>query len=140
MELGKVWLWKLPKLHLKTKVRQFLGQTLCTKEIVTEKLGGKPVISPPFTARKMKFSIKDFFSKWPNQLETADLVTFTEEVPKENFIFSAVIVHHYSWISAWYANGECLNSNRVITTSFEWKRVDQELWDALHVLDPIVQF
>ena len=32
------------------------------------------------TAQKMKFSINDVFSKWPNPLETADLVTFTEEI------------------------------------------------------------
>ena len=29
---------------------------------------------------------------WPNPQETADLVTFTEEILKENFIFCAVIV------------------------------------------------
>ena len=35
-----------------------------------------------FTAQKMKFSIKDFFSKWKLQeaQETADLVPFTEEI------------------------------------------------------------
>ena len=32
------------------------------------------------TAQKMKFSIKDFFSKLRKPQETADLVTFTEEI------------------------------------------------------------
>ena len=32
------------------------------------------------TAQKMKFSIKDFVSKWLNPQETADLVTFTEKI------------------------------------------------------------
>ena len=33
------------------------------------------------TAQKMKFSIKDFFSKYDQILQkTADLVTFTEEI------------------------------------------------------------
>ena len=33
-----------------------------------------------YTARKMKFSIKDFFSKYDQIRKTADLVTFTEEI------------------------------------------------------------
>ena len=34
-----------------------------------------------FTAQKMNFSIKGFFSKFgPNPQETAELVTFTEEI------------------------------------------------------------
>ena len=35
------------------------------------------------TAQKMKFSIKDFFSKY----ETVDLVTFTEEIPNGKLQF-----------------------------------------------------
>ena len=38
------------------------------------------------TTLKMKFSIKDF----PNSQETADFVTFTEGILKENLIFCAV--------------------------------------------------
>ena len=34
----------------------------------------------------MKFSIKDFFSKFGQQFP-ADLVTFTDEILMENFIF-----------------------------------------------------
>ena len=34
----------------------------------------------------MKFSIKDFFSKFP-----ADLITFTEEILNGKFIFCAVL-------------------------------------------------
>ena len=33
-----------------------------------------------FTAQKMKFSVKDFFSKCDKSAGTADLVTFTEEI------------------------------------------------------------
>ena len=33
--------------------------------------------------QKMKFSIKEFLSMWPNPQETADLVTFTEEILNE---------------------------------------------------------
>ena len=42
-------------------------------------------------AHKIKFSIKDFFSKC-DQIRRfpADLVTFTEEIIKENFIFYVV--------------------------------------------------
>ena len=40
-----------------------------------------------FTAQNTKFSIKDFFSKFPQF--PADLVTFTEEIINENFIFCA---------------------------------------------------
>ena len=38
-----------------------------------------------FTAQKMKFSIKDFFSKC--EQETADFVTFTEEILNGKFHF-----------------------------------------------------
>ena len=41
------------------------------------------------TAQKMKFSIKDFFSKC-DQIRSADLVTFTEEILNGNFVFRAV--------------------------------------------------
>ena len=34
---------------------------------------------PPHNAQKMKFSIKGFFRKY-DQIRTADLVTFTEEI------------------------------------------------------------
>ena len=42
-----------------------------------------------YTAQKMKFSIKDFFSKC-DQIRTADFVTFTEEIrdKKLNFLCS----------------------------------------------------
>ena len=43
-------------------------------------------------ALKMKFSIIDFFSKWPNQLGTANLVTFTEEILNGKNNFCAVNV------------------------------------------------
>ena len=33
-----------------------------------------------FTAQKNKFSIKSFFTKFENPQETADLVTFTQEI------------------------------------------------------------
>ena len=33
-----------------------------------------------FTAQKMKFSIKDFFSNVSNSQKTADLVTFIKEI------------------------------------------------------------
>ena len=36
-------------------------------------------ISNTFTPQKMKFSIKDVFSKSPNPQISADLVTFTEQ-------------------------------------------------------------
>ena len=39
----------------------------------------------------MKFSITDFFSKCDQIGKTADLVTFTEEILNENFIFCTVI-------------------------------------------------
>ena len=42
------------------------------------------------TAQKMKFSIKDFFSKydqWPNPQFPADLVTFTEKILNGNLHF-----------------------------------------------------
>ena len=42
------------------------------------------------TAQKMKFSIKDFFSKC-DQIGTADLATFTEEIRNGNFILCVVI-------------------------------------------------
>ena len=38
------------------------------------------------TPQKMKFPIKHFFSKWPNPQETADVVTFTEEILNEKFL------------------------------------------------------
>ena len=37
--------------------------------------------------KKMKFSIKNFFSIWPNLQETADLVTSTEEIINEKLHF-----------------------------------------------------
>ena len=40
----------------------------------------KPSLRQCYTAQKMKFSIKDFFSKC-DQTATADLVTITEEIP-----------------------------------------------------------
>ena len=43
------------------------------------------------TAQKMKFPVKDFFSKCDQiSQETADLVTLTEESLEENFIFCVV--------------------------------------------------
>ena len=36
---------------------------------------------------------------WPNPQETVDLVTFTEEIPNENFIFYAVKNVHVSIFS-----------------------------------------
>ena len=49
-----------------------------------------------FTAQKMKFSITDFFSKcdmWLNQQETADLVTFAEEILNEKLHFFCAVVY-----------------------------------------------
>ena len=41
---------------------------------------------PSYTAQKMKFSIKDFFSKC-DQMFPADLVTFTKEIPNGKLHF-----------------------------------------------------
>ena len=49
------------------------------------------------TAQKMKFSIKDFFSKFDQIRFLAHLVTFIEEILKENFIFCAVYNDHISF-------------------------------------------
>ena len=43
------------------------------------------------TAQKMKFSIKDFFSKC-DQIADSDLVTFTEDIFKGKLHFCAVTV------------------------------------------------
>ena len=52
--------------------------------VATEKISTSASIHLAFasTAQKMKFSIKDFFSKCdqPNPKETVDLIKFTEEV------------------------------------------------------------
>ena len=45
-----------------------------------------------FTAQKMKFSIKDFFSKC--DLFPADLVTFTEEILNEKLRFLCSGYYH----------------------------------------------
>ena len=42
-----------------------------------------------YTAQKMKCSFMDFFSKCDQ--DTADLVTFTEDIFMENFIFFVVL-------------------------------------------------
>ena len=39
------------------------------------------------TAQKMKFSVKDFFSKCDQIRIPEDLITFTEEILNENFHF-----------------------------------------------------
>ena len=44
---------------------------------ISEKIEQESII---FTAQKMKFSIKDFFSKCDQILRTAHLVKFTEEI------------------------------------------------------------
>ena len=41
-------------------------------------------------AQKMKFSIKDFFSKFDKTTRTVELLTFAEKALMENFIFWAV--------------------------------------------------
>ena len=40
-----------------------------------------------YTAQKMKFFMKDFFSKWINTQLLADLVTFIEKSLMKNFTF-----------------------------------------------------
>ena len=45
------------------------------------------------TAQKMKFPIKDFFSKWPNTQFPADLVTFTEEILNGKLHFFCAVLH-----------------------------------------------
>ena len=53
------------------------------------------------TAQKMKFSIKDFFSKCDQiRMETADLVTFTEEIlnGKLRFLCSVCQTHLEAFI------------------------------------------
>ena len=44
-------------------------------------------IVEPVTTQKKKFSIKDFFSKCDQIRKTADLDTFTEEIPNGKLIF-----------------------------------------------------
>ena len=41
---------------------------------------------------KMKFSIKDYFSKWPNPQFIGDLITFTEEIPNGKLYFFCAVV------------------------------------------------
>ena len=53
-------------------------------------------VSTTITAQKMKFSIKDFFSKYDS-----DLVTFTEKSLMKNFIFCAVYNYENVIQSAW---------------------------------------
>ena len=54
------------------------------------------------TAQKIKFFIKDFYSKWPNPQFRADLVTFTEE--------NLNVKHHFFWavdtVRVLYENSE----------------------------------
>ena len=53
------------------------------------------------TAQKMKFSIKDFFSKC-DQIRRK-LVTFTEEILNGNFIFRAVLnTYHIIYLPTYY--------------------------------------
>ena len=48
------------------------------------------------TAQKMKFFIKDFFSKCDQTQETADLVTFTEEILNSSFFVQCIKLQYMS--------------------------------------------
>ena len=51
---------------------------------------------------------------WPNPQETADLVTFTEEIHNGNFIFCAV--RNEAWVGSFYPS---YNRMRVGNTKLE---------------------
>ena len=74
-------------------------------------------IAPPFrgagevaffwvlTTQKTKFSIKDFFSKCDQPQETADLVSFTEEIldGKLHFLYSVLCLEELLFWSSQYS-------------------------------------
>ena len=72
------------------------------------------------TAQKMKLSIKDFFSKQLNLQQTADVVTFTEEILNGNL--------HFLCSETWKKlkfNVECYNFPFTIITNW----CAGEAWD-----------
>ena len=72
------------------------------------------------TAQKMKFSIKDFFSKWPNTQKSADLVTFTEEIFnwKLHFCVAVLLYPPFPYTLNAYQNKLAYNHTRTYATGF----------------------
>ena len=63
--------------------------------------------TPLDTAQKIKFSIKDFFSKYDQIRRTADLVTFTEEILNGKIHFLCSVSSVYTGICSPEINKFC---------------------------------
>ena len=99
-------------------VRRFKGEGLGKKEGWYFRGVDTPMHT--MTAQKMKFSIKDFFSKWPNTQKSADLVTFTEEIFnwKLHFCVAVLLYPPFPYTLNAYQNKLAYIHTRTYATGF----------------------
>ena len=85
------WLWR-GSLAKEIMYASYVGEGVAQKHTCVYK-GRRALLCFVHVAQKMKFSIKNFFSDWPNAQETADLILFTGKIlnGKLHFLCSGIL-------------------------------------------------